>query len=148
MNERFWAKVNKTDSGCWKWTSEISHKGYGRVWWNRRLLFAHRVAYEIENGPIPDGLCVDHLCRNRACVRPDHMELVTPKENVRRGLKVALKTHCVHGHRFEGRNVYTEPGTGWRACRTCRKIRQLVRRGRSRRQAVAIARAEAEEGKQ
>ncbi len=81
---RFWRKVDKTPA-CWLWTDTPNHDGYGRFKADRKIM-AHRFAYEEANGPVPEGLELDHLCRNRLCVRPDHLEAVTHTENVRRAL--------------------------------------------------------------
>ena len=144
MSARFWSKVSKREQGCWEWTATVTPKGYGRLWIGGRKVLAHRYAYESEKGPVPNGLFIDHLCRNRRCVRPDHMEAVTSKENTRRGLRGALKTTCVHGHRRTDDNVYVHPTSKARECRTCRAIRQSARRRKCLQ--LAIARAEAEEG--
>ena len=82
-------------------------------------LQAHRVVYEALVGPIPDGLWIDHLCRNRSCVNPDHLEPVTPKENIRRGVKSKRNwTACPKGHTYTPDNTYWRP-TGQRRCRDC-----------------------------
>jgi hypothetical protein len=116
-SERFWEKVEKSD-GCWLWTAQIGSNGYGRF--SSRSdgpRLAHRVAYELVIGEIPAGLVIDHLCRNRACVNPHHMEPVTIGENVRRG-EPAVKTHCKQGHERNDTNSYVN-AKGHRICRPC-----------------------------
>lgn len=119
--ERFWEKVEKTDS-CWMWTATLIQSGYGHFRVGDRMVLAHRFAYELEVGPIPERLTLDHLCRNRACVRPSHLEPVTMLENLRRGRAGAYnaeKTHCKHGHEFTPENTGNYGGK--RYCRTCRR---------------------------
>jgi hypothetical protein len=121
---RFWSKVNKTD-GCWEWTAARNAYGYGTYWFNGKKGFlAHRASYLMFVGPIPDGLQLDHLCRNRGCVRPDHLEAVEPVTNSRRGM-VATKTECVRGHPFTVENTRTS--RGYRECVTCKQIRNDAR---------------------
>lgn len=122
--ERFWAKVDLSGD-CWEWTAGKLPAGYGRFKMPNREALAHRVAYELLVGPIPAGLHIDHLCRNPSCVRPEHLEPVTPAENVRRGLsgtKNAAKTHCPQGHEYTAENTYTPP-KGGRYCRICGRER-------------------------
>ena len=131
---RFWKRVAKTDS-CWNWLGSLTRSGYGHVgvgktWgddpYRRRMLvrLAHRIAYELTKGPIPTGLTLDHLCRNRRCVNPEHLEPVTMGENMRRGISPAAQhakaTHCIRGHPFSGRNL-AQWASG-RHCKTCRRI--------------------------
>lgn len=113
--ERFWAKVARTDIGCWNWLAAANELGYGRF--EERA--AHRVAYELLSGPIAEGLELDHLCRNPSCVRPDHLEPVTHAENMRRAY--AEQDRCKQGHLFDEANTYVSP-TGRRKCRACRRI--------------------------
>lgn len=119
--KRFWAKVEKTPT-CWLWLASRRRDGYGRFSLSKgRPVLAHRVAWEMARGPIPKGLQIDHLCRVRHCVRPDHMEIVTARTNVLRGdgpaAKHARKTHCIHGHKFTPKNTYI--WNGGRFCRAC-----------------------------
>jgi HNH endonuclease len=128
MRLRFWSKVDKcAPNGCWQWIGRLSYAGYGQFYVGDRCFRPHRTSYEWERGPIPDGLELDHLCRNRGCVNPDHLEAVTHKENVRRGraLEVMLArkravTHCPKGHPYEGDNLWTN-SRGHRWCKTCRR---------------------------
>lgn len=102
---------------CKIWTGHIDDDGYGRVQRGGKWRGAHRVVWEDERGPIPAGLVIDHLCRNRACVNVEHMEPVTSAENTRRGAE-ATKTHCIRGHAFEGDNLIRRP-RGGRDCAEC-----------------------------
>lgn len=124
--DRFWAKVD-TSGECWLWTAATHHDGYGTFWVreDQQLRRAHRYAYELLVGPIPDGLDLDHLCRVRACVNPAHLEPVTRSENVRRGAGGVLqppRTHCKHGHEFTQENTYENRGK--RFCRQCDRDRK------------------------
>ena len=117
MSDRFWRHVEKTET-CWIWTGWITDGGYGR-WRPARTaksLPAHRVAYEIARVPVPDGLVIDHLCRVRRCVNPDHLEAVTFAENVRRGISFSAingrRRACPRGHEYDHRN-------GRRRCLVC-----------------------------
>ena len=92
ISERFWEKVDKTAT-CWLWRASIRNHGYGRIKVNGRAEQAHRVAYELLVGPIPEGLTLDHLCRVRLCVNPAHLEPVTQKVNIRRGLTGTHNNH-------------------------------------------------------
>lgn len=115
----------KTETDCWEWEAAKSPNGYGQVKHDGRTRSAHRTVYEQLVGPIPDGLDLDHLCRNRGCVNPDHLEPVTRRENLLRGDTLAAsnaaKTRCLRDHPLHGANLYIYPSNGRRACRICRK---------------------------
>ncbi len=126
---RFWEKVD-TAGDCWNWTASKTPAGYGRFKIDGKMKRAHRVAYEMLVGEIPEGLVIDHLCRNTSCVRPDHLEPVTNAENIRRGdtgKNNAIKTHCKHGHPFDEVNTYIT-SDGWRQCRACHREGERTRR--------------------
>lgn len=129
LPERFWAKVDKTHpSGCWVWTAALCN-GYGMFGFNG--MRAHRLAYIELVGEIPAGLVIDHLCRNRACVNPAHMEPVTNRENILRGVGIvaqcAAKTHCPKGHPYDEANTWMSKA-GSRHCRTCKNAKDRARR--------------------
>ena len=121
VDRDFWAKVDKSRN-CWRWTGYIAETGYGKLYFrSRRPILAHRFSYELAFGPIPQGLHLDHLCRNRWCVNPDHLEAVTPAVNIRRGAK-AGKMICLRGHLLTGDNIRIR-SNGSRICRKCDVIR-------------------------
>ena len=125
-DERFWKKVAVTaGDGCWEWNGYVRPNGYGQFGRNQA---AHRVAYELGVGPIPQGMELDHLCRNRRCVRPSHLEPVSHPENTRRG-GAAVKA-CPQGHPYDEANTYwlKSPGTGRRHCRACVAIARQRRK--------------------
>jgi 5-methylcytosine-specific restriction endonuclease McrA len=126
LAEKFWPKV-KVTSDCWLWTGARNPSGYGILSaigerGQRTTVGAHRIAYELLVGPIPEGLEIDHLCSVRHCVNPTHLEAVSRQENMRRGRR-ANQTHCKRGHPLEGDNLYvTNRETMQRQCRTCRNL--------------------------
>lgn len=128
--ERLWSKALADGTGCWIWQRSVSTAGYGHIWDGGKLLAAHRVAYELVKGLIPEGLTLDHLCRNRRCINPDHLEAVTHRVNVLRGESFAAenanKARCPQGHPYNEANTYLYP-SGARACHICRHTWQLLR---------------------
>lgn len=127
---RFWMKVDKQFLGCWKWAGITGKNGYGRIKIKKKFESAHRLSFSIFKGPIPAGMQIDHLCRVRNCVNPDHLEAVTARENILRGYGYSAensrKTHCKRGHLFGGDNLKTLPN-GSRRCITCSNNEQRER---------------------
>ena len=137
--ERFWAKVDKNGplwngTPCWLWTASPNNKGYGKFWDGERLVLAHRFSYLLLK-LIPDGCILDHLCRTPLCVNPAHLEPVTQRINILRGVgfcaRHAQQTHCSHGHEYTPDNTYIEKKgkrSGGRHCITCRLKRSKTHR--------------------
>jgi hypothetical protein len=143
MLARFEEKISpEPNSGCWLWDGAINRDGYGNFWLprQRRGIGAHRLSYILAVGPVPDGLEIDHLCRMRCCVNPEHMEPVTKAENARRGIvghNSSAKTHCPQGHAYTADNlvkIRTRSRTN-RICLTCSRLNR--RKYRARRKANA-----------
>lgn len=133
LSDRFWSKVAKTET-CWLWTASLDGSGYGqfftRVEGQRKSNRAHRLAYELVVGPIPEGLVLDHLCRNPKCVNPEHLEPVTDRENILRGTGLsarrARQVLCAEGrHRLDD---FPRQASGQRSCLACRNVK---RRGKA-----------------
>lgn len=142
LPERIASKIEPEPmSGCWLWTAWANSQGYGYVAWDHRDQPAHRIVWELLVGPIPKGLDLDHLCRNRICVSPWHHEPVTRLENNRRGNvrqanidRHAARTHCPQGHPYDEENTYR--WHGGRQCKVCRRkaVRDSYRRRIDRRE--------------
>lgn len=119
-------RVAILSNGCWIWQGGVMPTGYGRIHWGGKAHYAHRVAYELSVGPIPPGFEVDHLCYTRLCVRPDHLEAVTPRENrVRARARIQA---CPKGHAYDEANTYHRIDRPGRQCKQCR--REGMRRAR------------------
>ena len=129
--QRFQSKIEVDIlSGCWLWNGYVEQAGYGRLNVDDYPHYIHRLAYEHWKGQIPKGFCIDHLCRNKSCCNPNHLEVVTYQENKDRGLCVKMtprgvnhhnskKTHCKWGHEFTPENTYRSPNRNNRECKQC-----------------------------
>lgn len=124
---RLMKRVVQQPNGCWEWTGAICGNGYGRAWDGARSEWVHRIFARLAFGGIEPGMQVDHLCRNKACVNPNHLQVVTPLENIMRSTGPAMtaarhkmKTHCRRGHPLFGNNLYTDK-RGHRVCKTCQR---------------------------
>ena len=129
--DRLWAKVTKdpSPSGCWTWTGCLV-RGYGQIQGEGpERIYTHRLAYQLLVGEIPEDLVLDHICRNRACCNPDHLEAVDLRTNILRGIAPsavnARRTFCTNGHPLNGDNLLIEPD-GHRKCRSCRRMHQAA----------------------
>lgn len=137
--DEFWVRRRTTfadDTGCWLWSKSVSpDDGYARLEYCKKKWLAHRFVYELLVGPIPDGLELDHLCRNRACVNPAHLDPVTKRVNWERGesftRKLAAQSHCKRGHEFTPENTAVT-AQGHRECRSCRRVHSDRQRNRER----------------
>lgn len=142
MEARFWSRVAKTET-CWIWQGAVGTRGYGFLAGlykgQYKTFLVHRYAYILHVGSIADDLTIDHLCRNRRCVNPAHLEVVSRWENVRRGETItgnnSRKTHCKHGHAFDEANTYVA-SSGGRHCKLCLARRDRERKARKRAQGI------------
>ena len=129
--EQMVALITQTESGCWEWTGAQLASGYGSVRFDGRVQVVHRVMWEQVKGPVPAGLQLDHLCRNRTCCNPAHLEAVTQRTNLLRGVSLpaqnARRDKCLNGHEFDIRRK----GNGWRECSICKKARRRAYRERT-----------------
>jgi hypothetical protein len=120
--------VPEPNTGCWLWLLSCNQFGYGQARFNGKNMRAQRLSYEAFVGKIPDGLVLDHLCRVRSCVNPNHLEPVSTRENVLRGVGVTARnaqlTHCKSGHALTPDNTYV--GDRRRECRACKRIRNVL----------------------
>ena len=140
--ERAMSRLQRTEGECWLWPGSCNDDGYGLIRagasspQRRGYVLVHRVVYEHLVGAIPEGLVSDHLCRTRNCANPDHIELVSNKENILRGASFsavnARKTHCPSGHPYSGRNLKVTY-RGWRICKVCRAKEARRRRADAKR---------------
>lgn len=135
--EYFWAKVDRRGPDeCWPWLAAVGAKGYAKGKHGGKWFNPHRFSYELVNGPIADGLTIDHLCLNKCCMNPAHLEAVTAAENTRR--RFALQTHCKRGHEFTPENTERHQVSGNRVCKQCRRDyqREKQRERRAKKRAM------------
>lgn len=120
QNRAHWSERKTVDpvSGCWVWTGPVNNNGYGKV----GNTYVHRLSYAVAKGPIPAETEIDHLCRNRRCFNPEHLDAVTHTENVRRSPRTGSATHCAHGHQYVVVGFWMTGGR--RRCKECRRLRE------------------------
>ena len=134
-------RIQVRDGSCWQWVGGCNEDGYGVLRLHNKGHMAHRFVYEKLVATVPKSLVMDHLCRNRACVNPEHMEPVTQRTNLLRGegfaAKRAAQTHCIHGHEFIPENTYVRKGR-LRQCKECAKRIERARAAKKRTAAPGV----------
>lgn len=118
--------------GCIEWEGRKHSAGYGMIYSGGKKIYAHRAAYESANGPIPKGMHIDHICRNRRCVNPEHLRIVTPRQNALENSisvpsKNVIKMYCSVGHKYDKGNTYYRPDGHGRMCKECSRIADIKR---------------------
>ena len=125
---RLMAKIIKEESGCWRWSGKKDANGYGRIWFEGKETLTHIVSYRLLVGEIPEGLELDHLCRNTSCVNPEHLEAVTHRQNMERGININILSHrlgvCRRGHSLQ--DAFRDKRGNVAYCRTCRNEKRRV----------------------
>ena len=126
---RFFEKIQKAPNGCWVWSGSFFRNGYGRTWKDGKTRLAHRVSYEVYVGKIPQGMTIDHKCENKVCVNPEHLQVVTGRENQLLWLDRTNgdRRLCPSGHEYTPVNTYTDR-LGGRHCRACNRLAAQRRR--------------------
>ena len=136
---RLMKSVEFSDDGCWLWTASLKPAGYGQMsGFGKRVTYSHRVSYRIFKGEIPYGHELDHKCRVRRCINPDHLEAVPHRENVVRGVGLtainAAKSHCLNGHQFTAENTHLDT-RNQRVCLTCRRFLRRTEEAKAKKRA-------------
>ena len=128
----FWKSIQTEENGCWRWKGSIANNGYGKIYPDQAGYLAHRVSYTLHKGKIPENLSIDHLCRNRYCVMPAHLEAVTMRENLLRGNGIsgvyARRSHCNRGHLYTPETTRLDSRSGYRICILCARENDRKRR--------------------
>ncbi len=137
LKDKFFKRVIIKD-GCWGWKNKLLNTGYGTMHVNGKNMTGHRISLMVHGIEIPPKMCVDHICRNRACTNPEHLRIVTRGQNVLEnsdGLaaKNKAKTHCLNGHKFDETNLYLNKGSDGTLRRHCRRCRYEHKRDRRKR---------------